>query len=129
MPRSLAALSCDSCRSCSARFTSTASRTFSWSSFASGKPRSRKTLPPPTSTLILFFAIAHLVVLPRRLQPLANELHVRGGRANAGRRLFLKGMQHVNRALELNRIDRPVRSAGRVLHQFPNAGPESLPGL
>src|SRR5258706_15309178 len=111
MPSSLAALSCDSGRSSSTRFTSTASCTFSFSSFASGKPRSAKTFPLPASTLILFFAIARLVILLRCPYTLTDERDVLAGGADAGWRFLLKGMQHVSRLRKLNRINRPVRSA------------------
>src|SRR5205809_1034974 len=101
MPRSLAALSCESWRSLSIRFTSTASWTLSLRSFASGKPRSANTLPLPTSTLILFFAISHLVVFLRCPQPLTNERHVFAGCADARGCLLLERMQDINRLCEL----------------------------
>src|ERR1051326_8694015 len=129
MPSTLPPFSCGSAASFSTRFTSIASSTFSLRSLASGKPRSAKTLPLPVSTLIFFLAIAHLVVFVRRLQPLLDERDVRSGRPDAGRRFLLKGMQHVNRLRELNRIHRSVRSAGVILGQFPHARAHSFPWL
>src|SRR5574341_1220011 len=127
MSRSFATPSCESRRSLSARFTSTASRTLSLSSFAFAKPRSANTLPLPASTLIRFFAIAFLVIFLRRPQPGRDERDIRARCPDTARRFLLKGVQHVNRSGEPDRVHRSIGSACIALAKFPHAGTKSLP--
>src|SRR5258706_10590359 len=78
---------------------------------------------------IRFLAIAHLVVLLCRLQPLADQIHICPRRPDSGRRLLLKSMQHVNRFLKTDGIDRPEGSRSILLDDLRYAGPEAFPRL
>ena len=63
----------------------------------------------------------------RRLQPFANDIHVRLGRCNPLRRFLLKAMQDINRIAEFDRVDGTERSARRVFKHLENArGSEAL---
>src|ERR1035437_5058323 len=88
---------------------------------ASARPRSANTLPVLGSCLrASLFGILHLT--SQLLEPLPDQFHLRLRRRDPGLGLLLKGVDHVNRFSDRDRIDRALGSAGvigRNLHHRP----------
>src|SRR5450755_3028437 len=120
MPMSCAAAAWVSLRWRMVRSIRTTSPALIRCSPASGRPRSAKTLPVLGSQLrASFFGILHLA--SQLFEPLPDKAHIRLRRGNPGLGLLLKGMDHVNRITDRDRIDRAVGSAcviGRNLHHL-----------
>jgi hypothetical protein len=62
------------------------------------------------------------VVLACCAEPSLDEFEIRLRCRDAALRFLLKGVQDIDRAGELDRIDRPIRTAVVILDDFENAG-------
>src|SRR5437762_361880 len=103
-------------------------------------PRSANTFPLPrsirTGRLLAAFVLLLLLLGPFRmvllslLQPRPDLLDFLGRRLGAALRLLLEGVQHVDDAGELDRVDGPVRAPVVVRDHLQHAGPaEALEGF
>src|SRR5829696_2145910 len=132
MPKSCAARACVKRRSATNSLIRMASCTRSFRSSASGKPRSTRTSPLPTSTVsgsVFFSRIACLVVLLRCSQAFPDQVYILLGCAHTRGRLLLETMQNIDRLLESHCIDSPERIAPVLLDQFEDSWPFPLPSL
>src|SRR5688572_4259740 len=114
------------------RRISTANATLVVRSSASGKPRSTNALPEPTSIgifLLLLLAIARLVIGFCGCKPLVHEFDILPCRLDSRRRFLLKAMQNVNRVLEPDCVDRPIRVAAQVFDDLQHPRTDTFPGL
>jgi hypothetical protein len=75
------------------------------------------------------FAIVFLVISPRLIQPLPNQINVSLGCPDSGRRLLLEGVEDVQRLFESNGVHRSIRVSVVRLNDVQHTRTEAFPWL